>query len=169
LLNPGNRVKDSFMHRYAVIELYTDGGPIFYVTPGNMELRAAEKRVYSSSSLVECVNYCEERELIRDKGEPVDFGDAYREIVYRDDFAGNFRLLNFATGTYYCTCSRCLKQFTGDKRATMCLKCALAIADEALVRIGLAKKNKTVNPECRSAGCGCKDEFCSPKMACFEI
>lgn len=48
-----------------------------------------------------------------------------QEIEYRDGFVGNFRLLNFATGSYYCICGKCGKHFSGDKRAIRCLSCEL--------------------------------------------
>jgi len=50
------------MHKYAVIELYTDSGPIFYVTPGAVELRAHERRIYSANSLRACVDRRDEEE-----------------------------------------------------------------------------------------------------------
>ena len=53
-----------------------------------------------------------------------------REITYRLDAVKNFRLLNFATGSYSCTCSICGDHFIGDKRAVMCLGCAIKAAEE---------------------------------------
>lgn len=53
-----------------------------------------------------------------------------REIEYREDFVGNFRLLNFATGSYACTCCICGEHFVGDKRAVQCLSCALKTVKE---------------------------------------
>jgi hypothetical protein len=42
------------------------------------------------------------------------------EVTIKD-----FRLNNFATGSYFCKCSCCGKEFTGDKLAMFCLECAL--------------------------------------------
>ena len=53
-----------------------------------------------------------------------------REIEYGLNSAGNFRLLNFATGSYKCTCRVCSNGFIGDKRAVMCLVCAIKAAEE---------------------------------------
>lgn len=53
-------------------------------------------------------------------------------IEYRDGFVGNFRLLNFATGNYTCTCCICGVRFIGDKRAVQCLACALKAVEENL-------------------------------------
>lgn len=52
------------------------------------------------------------------------------EIEYGLNTVGHFRLLNFATGGYRCTCSVCGKEFTGDKYARWCLACALKAAEE---------------------------------------
>jgi len=41
----------------------------------------------------------------------------------------NFRLYGFATGGYYCKCHDCGSEFTGDKRATQCLDCAINTAE----------------------------------------
>jgi len=53
------------------------------------------------------------------------------EIVYGLNTVGNFRLLNFATGGYSCKCCVCGKGFIGDKRAVMCLACALKAVEES--------------------------------------
>lgn len=34
-------------------------------------------------------------------------------------------IAGFAPGEYYCTCTKCKRHFTGDKRSTLCLKCAV--------------------------------------------
>ena len=53
------------------------------------------------------------------------------EIEYHvGSVSGKFRLLGFATGSYSCTCSTCEKEFIGDKRASMCLECAIDRAEE---------------------------------------
>ena len=51
-------------------------------------------------------------------------------IIYKSDMVGNFRLNCFATGSYSNHCSKCLNEFTGDKRATLCLECAIKAAEE---------------------------------------
>lgn len=48
-----------------------------------------------------------------------------QEISYHEDFAGHFRLLSFATGSYLNSCRVCGKEFIGDKRAISCLACAI--------------------------------------------
>jgi hypothetical protein len=58
-----------------------------------------------------------------------------QEIKYTEDMVGNFRILGFATGSYNCTCmseksSHCAKHFIGDKRAFMCLACAIEAVEE---------------------------------------
>lgn len=53
-----------------------------------------------------------------------------REIVYDNNSAENFRLFNFATGSYCCRCSVCGREFYGDKRAVQCLACALNFAEQ---------------------------------------
>jgi len=60
------------------------------------------------------------------------------EIRYEIGKAGNFRLLNFATGSYNCICSVCGKNFIGDKLATQCLGCALKLVEK-----GFAPTDKT--------------------------
>lgn len=67
-------------------------------------------------------------------------------IVYTEDLVGNFRLLNFATGSYNCTCCICGENFIGDKRAAQCLSCALKAVDE-IISPGI----KT--PFCGKMGC----------------
>jgi hypothetical protein len=52
------------------------------------------------------------------------------EIEYCEGLVGNFRLLNFATGSYTCTCCICGTNFLGDKRAMQCLACALKAVEE---------------------------------------
>lgn len=52
-----------------------------------------------------------------------------QEISYHEGFAGNFRLLSFATGSYLKSCRICGKQFIGDKRAMSCLACAIDAAE----------------------------------------
>ena len=54
------------------------------------------------------------------------------EIIYDKCFAGNFKLLGFATGAYFCKCSDCGKQFVGDKLSFQCLECAIKIVEEKL-------------------------------------
>ena len=53
-----------------------------------------------------------------------------REIKYECNKVGNFRLYNFATGSYNCICSVCGKGFLGDKRAVQCLECAIKLANK---------------------------------------
>ena len=48
-----------------------------------------------------------------------------QEIKYIEGYAGNFRLLGFATGKYFCICRICRNRFIGDKRSVMCLLCAI--------------------------------------------
>jgi len=48
-----------------------------------------------------------------------------REIIYKNEFVSNFKLGNFATGSYMQTCCECGKGFAGDKLATVCLKCTI--------------------------------------------
>jgi hypothetical protein len=43
---------------------------------------------------------------------------------------GKFRLFGFATGSYFCTCKVCKKEFMGDKRAIQCLSCAIVHAEQ---------------------------------------
>ena len=53
------------------------------------------------------------------------------EIEYHvGSVSGKFKLLGFATGAYSCRCSTCEKEFIGDKRASMCLECAIDKAEE---------------------------------------
>ena len=53
------------------------------------------------------------------------------EIEYHvGSVSGKFKLLGFATGYYSCRCSECEKEFIGDKRASMCLECAIDKAEE---------------------------------------
>ena len=47
------------------------------------------------------------------------------EITYSENSASNFRILSFATGEYYCICSKCGKNFLGDKRSRHCLECTI--------------------------------------------
>lgn len=51
-------------------------------------------------------------------------------IKYSLNSVGNFRLFGFATGNYECKCIECGSKFIGDKRATMCLECAIKAAEE---------------------------------------
>jgi hypothetical protein len=51
-------------------------------------------------------------------------------IEYIENMAGNFRLFNFATGSYTCRCCICGSNFLGDKRAVQCLACAIKAAEE---------------------------------------
>lgn len=46
-------------------------------------------------------------------------------IEYGLNSARNFRLFNFATGSYNCKCIYCKNSFIGDKRAMQCLSCAI--------------------------------------------
>lgn len=51
-------------------------------------------------------------------------------------------LLGYAPGDYSCRCSRCEKEFTGDKRAVQCLECAVTITHQALqVTVAMAQKH----------------------------
>lgn len=50
-------------------------------------------------------------------------------IEYGLNSAQNFRLFNFATGSYNCTCIYCKNSFIGDKRAMQCLSCAIKQAE----------------------------------------
>jgi hypothetical protein len=50
-------------------------------------------------------------------------------IEYGLNSVQNFRLFNFATGSYNCTCIYCKKNFIGDKRAIQCLSCAIKQAE----------------------------------------
>ena len=40
-----------------------------------------------------------------------------------------FRLGAFATGDYFCRCVHCAREFTGDKRALLCLPCAASAVE----------------------------------------
>lgn len=62
------------------------------------------------------------------------------KIEYGLNYAQNFRLFNFATGSYNCTCIYCKKNFIGDKRAVQCLSCAIKQAEE------INKNNPTPEP-----------------------
>ena len=42
----------------------------------------------------------------------------------------NFKLRAFATGDYSCKCRNCGAEFTGHKRALICLPCALNQGDK---------------------------------------
>jgi hypothetical protein len=53
-----------------------------------------------------------------------------KKIEYGLNAVSNFRLLNFATGTYSCICLVCQGEFIGDKRACQCLSCALKQVEE---------------------------------------
>ena len=53
-----------------------------------------------------------------------------REITYRENMVGNFRLGLFATGSYMCLCRKCGLQYIGDKRSMWCLKCAIDTMEE---------------------------------------
>jgi hypothetical protein len=46
-------------------------------------------------------------------------------IEYEMNSASNFKLFGFATGSYKCVCKKCAKEFMGDKRAIICLECAI--------------------------------------------
>jgi hypothetical protein len=50
-------------------------------------------------------------------------------IEYGLNSVQNFRLFNFATGSYNCTCIYCKSNFIGDKRAMQCLSCAIKQAE----------------------------------------
>ena len=65
------------------------------------------------------------------------------EIEYGLNTVSNFRLLNFATGSYTCKCCMCGKEFVGDKRATVCLACALKTVEEKFT-----STNKQSVPPC---------------------
>ena len=56
------------------------------------------------------------------------------KIQYKLDFVGNFRLGNFATGSYNCICVHCKKPFIGDKRAVQCLECAITYINNILTK-----------------------------------
>lgn len=62
------------------------------------------------------------------------------EIEYGLNTVGHFRLLNFATGSYQCTCSICGEKFTGDKYAGWCLACALKVVEELVQQTHNSKK-----------------------------
>jgi hypothetical protein len=47
---------------------------------------------------------------------------------------GNFRLLGFGTGSYYNKCHNCGIVYMGDKLSATCLKCAIRIAEDCVVR-----------------------------------
>jgi len=51
-------------------------------------------------------------------------------IEYGLNSASNFRLFNFATGSYTCKCVYCGCDFIGDKRACQCLECAIKQAEK---------------------------------------
>ena len=55
-----------------------------------------------------------------------------QDIQYTEGTASNFRLFGFATGDYFCTCRICQNKFVGDKRAIMCLACAIESAEQNL-------------------------------------
>jgi len=55
-----------------------------------------------------------------------------KEIIYGIDTVSNFKLFGFATGSYMCKCSVCKAEFVGDKRAVMCLKCAIETIEESI-------------------------------------
>lgn len=56
-------------------------------------------------------------------------------------------IARFAQGNYLCTCAVCERRFIGDKRATMCLRCAVDALIEgcALVADRRAAEAKTRN------------------------
>lgn len=68
------------------------------------------------------------------------------DIEYRLDFVHNFRLLGFATGSYINTCIKCSKEFTGDKRATICLECAIKKANELYKQVESYNNLKGIIP-----------------------
>jgi hypothetical protein len=63
-----------------------------------------------------------------------------KEIEYGLNSASNFRLLNFATGSYNCICLICHKEFIGDKRACQCLSCALKQVEEMDRQLSMKEK-----------------------------
>jgi hypothetical protein len=44
-------------------------------------------------------------------------------------------LMGYAPGSYFCRCHVCGDQFEGDKRAFQCLPCAVAAANDGLVKL----------------------------------
>ncbi len=84
-----------------------------------------------------------------------------REIKYGLNSVGNFRLLNFATGGYSCKCAVCGTEFFGDKRATMCLGCAIEIVEKIYQSVMQSSPNKVVDMAhtgdgLGASGCTCK-------------
>lgn len=55
-----------------------------------------------------------------------------------------YPILGYAPGSYYCRCTTCGDQFTGDKRAVQCQPCAINALSEShslsLERIGELEK-----------------------------
>ncbi len=82
------------------------------------------------------------------------------QIEYGLDSVSNFRLLNFATGSYTCKCIVCGKEFMGDKRAVQCLDCACKMVEEKLI-----STNKQSTP-CSCCECGkpVKEPLCDDCM-----
>jgi hypothetical protein len=58
-----------------------------------------------------------------------------QKIKYGINTASDFQLNGFATGGYSKHCCECGKEFTGDKRAMLCLECAIKKAEESLNEI----------------------------------
>jgi hypothetical protein len=90
-----------------------------------------------------------------------------KEVLYISDFVGNFRLLNFATGSYSCICAICNKHFIGDKYATQCLACALESATSSIIVLEDIIKNdkkiqgQTTNSKSNVICTGCLMESCN--------
>jgi hypothetical protein len=79
------------------------------------------------------------------------------EIKYSLDMVGNFRLFNFATGSYTCKCSICGCDFIGDKRSLTCMKCAIEqanIAAQAANSTGEAPQPTGASTPLVCGGCG---------------
>ena len=49
-----------------------------------------------------------------------------------DKGVNNFRIGGFATGHYYCQCVLCGKNFFGDKKTAVCLKCVIEDCEQLL-------------------------------------
>jgi len=58
----------------------------------------------------------------------------------------NFRLFGFATGSYVNNCIECSKEFIGDKRAIICLECAIKKANELYKKVESYNNLKGIIP-----------------------